>query len=226
PERSRLPRRARRGQRRSIRARWAPRSRRDRRPARRPRSSRGSRRPRARRVPRRSRVARARRPPRRRVARRCCPRRPTGSSRRGPPGGCIFYLRASIKRKPPMQPRSAAPRPVRHRSHGLQTRAEIVAAAERHFAERGFEATRLDDIATEVGIRRAAIFYYFPDKHELYAAVLDEVFGDWTAALPTDGSPAERIEASLVAWVEYVARRPSVARLILREAATAQPGVV
>ncbi|HZR80922.1 MAG TPA: TetR/AcrR family transcriptional regulator [Candidatus Binatia bacterium] len=101
-----------------------------------------------------------------------------------------------------------------------------MAAAERHFAERGFEATRLDDIATEVGIRRAAIFYYFPDKHELYAAVLDEVFGDWTAALPTDGSPAERIEASLVAWVEYVARRPSVARLILREAATAQPGVV
>jgi TetR/AcrR family transcriptional regulator len=125
-----------------------------------------------------------------------------------------------------MHPRSAAPKPVRHRSHGLQTRAEIVAAAERHFAERGFEATRLDDIAAEVGIRRAAIFYYFSDKQELYAAVLDEVFGEWTAALPTDGSPAARLEASLVGWIDYVAQRPSVARLILREAATAQPGVV
>ena len=125
-----------------------------------------------------------------------------------------------------MQPRSAAPRPVRHRSAGLQTRAEIVAAAERHFAERGFEATRLEDIATEVGIRRAAIFYYFGDKQELYAAVLDEIFGDWTAALPTGGSPAERLEASLIGWIDYVARRPTVARLILREAATAQPGVV
>src|SRR5262252_1876019 len=116
-----------------------------------------------------------------------------------------------------MQPGSFAPKPVRHRSHGLQTRAEIVAAAERHFAERGFEATRLDDIAAEVGIRRAAIFYYFRDKQELYAAVLDEVFGDWTAALPTAGSPAERLETSLVGWIDYVARRPSVARLILRE---------
>ena len=107
-----------------------------------------------------------------------------------------------------MLPRSAAPKPVRRRSSGLQTRAEIVAAAERHFAERGFEATRLEDIATEVGIRRAAIFYYFGDKQELYAAVLDEVFGDWTAALPTGGSPAERLEASLIGWIDYVARAP------------------
>jgi TetR/AcrR family transcriptional regulator len=125
-----------------------------------------------------------------------------------------------------MQPQSAAPRPIRHRSHGLQTRAEIVAAAERQFAERGFEAARLDDIATEVGIRRAAIFYYFRDKQELYAAVLDELFGDWTAALPTGGSAADRLEASLVAWIDYVARRPTVARLILREAATVEPGAV
>jgi AcrR family transcriptional regulator len=125
-----------------------------------------------------------------------------------------------------MHPRSTAPKPVRHRSIGLQTRAEIVAAAERHFAERGFEATRLDDIAAEVGIRRAAIFYYFGDKQELYGAVLDAVFGEWTAALPSGGSPAARLEASLVGWIDYVAQRPSVARLILREAATAQPGVV
>ena len=125
-----------------------------------------------------------------------------------------------------MLPRSAAPKPVRRRSTGLRTRAEIVAVAERHFAARGFEAARLDDIATEVGIRRAAIFYYFGDKQELYAGVLDEVFGDWTAALPTGGSPAERLEASLIGWIDYVTRRPSVARLILREAANAQPGVV
>lgn len=125
-----------------------------------------------------------------------------------------------------MLPEAAAPRPVRHRSHGLQTRAEIVAAAERHFAERGFDAARLEDVAAEVGIRRAAIFYYFSDKQELYTAVLNEVFGDWAAALPSGGSPAERLEASLVGWIDYVARRPTVARLILREAASAQPGMV
>src|SRR6185436_14585644 len=126
----------------------------------------------------------------------------------------------------PMLSQPTVPKPVRRRSNGVQTRARIVAAAERHFAERGFEATRVEDIATEVGIRRAGIFYYFADKQELYRAVLDEVFGDWMAALPSGGSPAERLEASLIGWIEYVAHRPSVARLILREAASAQPGVV
>jgi TetR/AcrR family transcriptional regulator len=125
-----------------------------------------------------------------------------------------------------MPPGAAAPKPVRRRSSGLRTRAEIVAAAERHFAEHGFEAARLDDIATEVGIRRAAIFYHFGDKQELYAAVLDEVFRDWTQALPTGGTAAERLEASLTDWIDYVVRRPSVARLILREAANSQPGKV
>lgn len=124
-----------------------------------------------------------------------------------------------------MSPRTAATPPVRRRSSGLKTRAEIVAAAERHFAERGFEAARLEDIAADVGIRRAAIFYYFRDKHELYAAVLDEVFAGAMTALPSSGSAVERLEASLTGWIDYVARRPSVARLILREAANAQPGV-
>ena len=125
-----------------------------------------------------------------------------------------------------MLPRSAAPRPIRRRDKGTRTRAEIVAAAETYFATRGYEAARLEDIATEVGIRRAAIFYHFGDKQELYAAVLDDIFGDWTAVLPSDGSPAGRLEASLVGWIDYIARRPNVARLILREAANAQPGMV
>ena len=123
-----------------------------------------------------------------------------------------------------MPARSAALTPASRRDRGLQTRAEIVAAAERHFAERGFEATRLDDIAADVGIRRAAIFYHFGDKQELYAEVLDEVFRGAIATLPSRGSVVERLEASLVGWIDYVARRPSVARLILREAANAQPG--
>ncbi len=125
-----------------------------------------------------------------------------------------------------MPQHAAASRPVRRRSSGLQTRSEIVAAAERHFAERGYEGARLEDIATDVGIRRAAIFYHFGDKQELYAEVLEEVFGGAMAALPSEGSAVERIEASLTGWIDYVARRPTVARLILREAAGVQSGVV
>jgi AcrR family transcriptional regulator len=124
-----------------------------------------------------------------------------------------------------MPVRSAAPTPMRRRDRGVQTRARIVAAAERHFSERGFEATRLDDIAADVGIQRAAIFYHFGDKQELYTAVLDEILRGATAALPSRGSTAERLEAALIGWVDYVAQRPNVARLILREAANARPGM-
>ena len=105
-----------------------------------------------------------------------------------------YLLARQYKSKRVCSPDPPRPSPFATGATALQTRTEIVAAAERHFAERGFEATRLDDIATEVGIRRAAIFYYFKDKQELYAAVLDEVFGDWTAALPSGAAPAERLE--------------------------------
>jgi len=125
-----------------------------------------------------------------------------------------------------MPPRTdVASEPGRRRSRGEETRAAILAAAERHFAERGFEAARLEDMAADVGIRRAAIFYHFSDKLELYAAVLDEALGGALGALPTRGSAAERLEAAMRGWIDYVARRPSVARLILREAASARPGV-
>src|SRR5262249_13530753 len=133
------------------------------------------------------------------------------------------YLRAS-RMATAVSPQHASTWPVRRRSSGLQTRAEIVAAAERHFAEVGFEAARLDDIAAEGGIRRAAIFYHFGDKQELYAAVLDEAFQGAMSALPSQGSATERLEASLTGWIDYVAERPSVARLILREAASSKPG--
>jgi TetR/AcrR family transcriptional regulator len=125
-----------------------------------------------------------------------------------------------------MQPDSHTTPSVRHRSNGIRTRAEIVAAAERHFAERGFQDTRLGDIAADVGIRRASISYHFADKQELYAAVLKTLFAGWADALPSGGRPAQRFEAALTGWIDFVAQRPNAARLILRESANAQPGKI
>jgi hypothetical protein len=56
--------------------------------------------------------------------------------------------------------------------------------------------------------------------------VLVALWGDWRPALPTGATPAPRLEASLIGWIDYVAKRPTVARLILREAANARPGLV
>ena len=63
----------------------------------------------------------------------------------------------------------ARPRGAQH------TRAQLLDAAEAIFAERGFDATRLEDVAKAVGIRRASIVYHFRDKQTVYHAVLERV---------------------------------------------------
>jgi AcrR family transcriptional regulator len=54
-----------------------------------------------------------------------------------------------------------------------ETRAQLLAAAARVFAERGFHATSLDAIAEEAGFSRGAVYYNFADKEELFLELLD-----------------------------------------------------
>ncbi|MBW2271670.1 MAG: TetR/AcrR family transcriptional regulator [Deltaproteobacteria bacterium] len=118
----------------------------------------------------------------------------------------------------------ASPQPTRR---AQRTRRVLLEEAERLFAENGFEATRLEDVATAVGIRRASIVYHFKDKRELYDAVLADVFSAYHAELAsifdTPGPLRERIEDAVRAWVDFVFRRPSLARILLREIANAGP---
>jgi TetR/AcrR family transcriptional regulator len=117
--------------------------------------------------------------------------------------------------------------PAHRTSRAERTRASILDAAETRFAERGFSATRLEDVAEAVGIRRASIVYHFRDKRELYDAVLSGVLEGFRerlqAALAPPGPLLARIEAGVGAWVDYVGARPSLARLLLREVADASP---
>jgi len=110
-----------------------------------------------------------------------------------------------------------------------RTRRELLEAAEALFAERGFQATRLDDVAERVGIRKPSILYHFADKRILYDAVLAELVGGLLIRLQNviagGSSPADSIEAAVDAWVDYVGERPALARILLREIADARPGL-
>ena len=119
-------------------------------------------------------------------------------------------------------PATATPRPAK----AERTRAAILVAAERLFARRGYAATRLEDVAEAVGLKRAALFYHFRDKQELYDAVIEDAFGMLAARLDEAFSGtrpiAERIERAVEAWVDAIVARPTLARLILRHAAEAE----
>jgi len=112
-------------------------------------------------------------------------------------------------------------------SKAQRTRAAILEQAQRLFAERGFTDTRLEDLADAVGLKRPALFYHFKDKQALYDAVVEDLFKElWerTEATLTGAGPiAERLEKSIDTWVDGVAARPAIARLILRNAADATP---
>jgi AcrR family transcriptional regulator len=54
-----------------------------------------------------------------------------------------------------------------------ETREEVLAAASRVFARKGFHGTSLDAVAEEAGFSRGAVYYNFADKEELFLELLD-----------------------------------------------------
>jgi TetR/AcrR family transcriptional regulator len=107
------------------------------------------------------------------------------------------------------------------KSKAERSKAAILAAAENHFSRLGFAATRLEDIADELGLTRAALFYYFNDKQTLFDAMIADSFGAFASQLsellePASGTISERLELAAGAWVDAVVSRPNLARLILR----------
>lgn len=127
---------------------------------------------------------------------------------------------------PTQQPETTKPFAVEPSAKAERTRAAILAAAEQQFARRGFVATRLEDVAAAVDLKRAALFYHFRDKQSLYDAVLTDAFGSLSTRLAEAFSAPEsisvRIERAVEAWVDTVVARPTLARLILRHAAEAE----
>ena len=108
------------------------------------------------------------------------------------------------------------------RARGEQTRRAILRAAEQIFAERGYAGARMDEVANEVGIKRASMVYYFRDKRSLYRALIEDLFGtllaQHQAVLTSPVSAIDRILGSLDVWVDAVADHPGVVRILLWEA--------
>lgn len=55
------------------------------------------------------------------------------------------------------------------------TREAIVAAATRLFAERGYEATGIDEVTRAAGVSKGALYHHYADKADVLAAVYEDV---------------------------------------------------
>jgi AcrR family transcriptional regulator len=74
---------------------------------------------------------------------------------------------------------------------GSTTRASILSAAMRLFVEQGYDKTSLREIADEVGVTKAALYYHFRTKDDIVAAAYADYADDMGAILAwTEAQPA------------------------------------
>jgi AcrR family transcriptional regulator len=78
-------------------------------------------------------------------------------------------------------------------SKGGETKRRILDTAITLFAERGFEACTMRDIAAAVGIKAPAIYNHYPSKEEVLAAAMEHIMGRFMRSLlePLEEEPVE-----------------------------------
>lgn len=97
------------------------------------------------------------------------------------------------------------------------------------FAAKGFHETTMRDIAGQVGMLPGSIYYHFPSKEDLLAAVyaegVDRLLARIDAADPGESAePWARLAAVMTAHVEAILDRSPYARVITRVLPDAVPG--
>lgn len=90
---------------------------------------------------------------------------------------------------------------------------QILDAALRLFAEKGFHNTRMDDLVDETGLSKGSLYWYFDSKDEIILAVLKRLFDlefyQMEALLDQDGSAVDRLRAlALLTGEEMAALEP------------------
>lgn len=104
----------------------------------------------------------------------------------------------------------------------------ILNAAERLFAEQGYQATSLQDIGDAAGVSRGTPSYFFGSKEGLYRAVMERLYagvGELVRRERADtgegeAGPAGVFAREISAYIDFLSQRPNFVRLLQWEALT------
>ena len=102
--------------------------------------------------------------------------------------------------------------------------AELLEAALTLFVEKGFAATRSEEVAKAAGVSKGTLYLYFPSKEELLKAVIQHFLGTEIEAgiqeaAAADGPTAQAMEQLLVTWWTRIYEGPAsgVFKLVITE---------
>lgn len=105
-------------------------------------------------------------------------------------------------------------------------RGEIVEAAYKVFSEKGYHATRIEDITSELDIAHGLFYYYFDNKLDIFTKVIDEVIERISVGVMEDGPAAsnsleesmEQIERGGRKLLDLITDDPRVSMILFYEA--------
>ena len=102
---------------------------------------------------------------------------------------------------------------------------ELLDAALDLFVEKGFSATRADEVAARAGVSKGTLFLYFQSKEDLFKAVVREnianKFPTWQEEFITfEGSSADMLRYAMTSWWERIGktRASGITKLVMSEA--------
>jgi AcrR family transcriptional regulator len=115
----------------------------------------------------------------------------------------------------------------RRRADGEQSRRRILDAAAEIAGERGYDGTSIAAVSARSGLPASSIYWYFADKDELLAAVIERSFQCWLSAVALPGERAgdapERVRMMAVAMAKALLDTPDFLRLGLMLALERRP---
>lgn len=118
---------------------------------------------------------------------------------------------------------------ARPRSAGYDDhRGQILGAAARLFATRGYAATTMNDVATACGLSKATLYHYVRDKHDLLAQVsrahVQRLEALVAQVLARDQPPRERLTALIDCFMAAYANAQHEHRVLTEDVKFLQPG--
>jgi AcrR family transcriptional regulator len=112
------------------------------------------------------------------------------------------------------------PRPGRNERRKARTRSALLAAGQRRFGERGFDATTVAEIAEDADVAIGSFYNYFATKDDLLAALLQETLAEQLSRMQARRAgiddPAEAISVAHRHFVRLAWEEPEWARLLVR----------
>lgn len=100
-------------------------------------------------------------------------------------------------------------------------RERILRAADALFAELGFDAVSVRDVARGAEVNKGLVFYYFGSKQGLFNAVIEQYatagVEDLAELVPRAGDPRDQVHRIIDAYLDFTERNIRYTQLVLRE---------